>query len=622
MQPAGAPDATGRRAVRGKRPAGPLAEPHHDGSELCVLEKPDAMGRTAVLRLRAPRGSAGKVYLRYVQEGEPRTVAAVVDEQDGDETWWRAALPVTNPVVRYRWLLAGGDAGYGWVNGRGVFPYEVPGSDDFVLSVAAGGPDWHLGAVVYEIFPDRFAASGLGVEPPAWAVPRPWDALPEGRSPRTARELFGGDLLGIEAHLDHVERLGANVLYLTPFFPAGSTHRYDASSFDRVDPLLGGDAALSSLIAAARSRDIRLVGDLTLNHCGATHDWFFRADRDPASPERDFFYFDRAHPHGYATWLGVRSLPTLDWRSEELRDRMGGVARRWLEVGLDGWRIDVANMVGRLGDIDLNHEVARWAHEIVDGALLLAEHGHDFRPDLDGRGWNGVMNYAGFLRPVWWWLAGGGMSTDLFSPAPAPAYDGSDAVSVMRAFRAGVPWEAVLHSWALLDSHDTARFRTVTASRDRHLVGIGLQMTSPGVPMVFAGDEIGLEGEWGEDARRTMPWDCPETWDRVLLEETRRLIALRRSSDALVRGGIRYAHVGPDAVAYLRETRAERLLCLASRDVHAPVRLPLAALGTRGLETLYGGDAVLEGGDAVLPGDGPAFSIWKLEEAAPGGPVR
>jgi alpha-glucosidase len=171
----------------------------------------------------------------------------------------------------------------------------------------------------------------------------------------------------------------------------------------------------------------------------------------------------------------------------------------------------------------------------------------------------------------------------------------------------------VLHSWTLLDSHDTARFRSVAGSRERQLVGIGLQMTTPGVPMVFAGDELGLEGEWGEDARRTMPWDRPETWDMGLLTDYRRLVKLRRTSEALARGGIRYAHVGADAIAYLRETRSERLLCLAARDDHAPVRLPLAALDARELEPLAGSaEASGSGGEVTLPGEGPAFHVWRL----------
>jgi alpha-glucosidase len=137
-------------------------------------------------------------------------------------------------------------------------------------------------------------------------------------------------------------------------------------------------------------------------------------------------------------------------------------------------------------------------------------------------------------------------------------------------------------------------------------------MTTPGVPMVFAGDELGLEGEWGEDARRTMPWGREDGWDRGLLGTYRRLADLRRSSDALARGGIRYAAVEPDAIAYLRETPGERLLCLAARADHAQVRLPLAALGCRELESVYGDDAVIDRGHAVLPAEGPSFHVWRL----------
>jgi alpha-glucosidase len=121
--------------------------------------------------------------------------------------------------------------------------------------------------------------------------------------------------------------------------------------------------------------------------------------------------------------------------------------------------------------------------------------------------------------------------------------------------------------------------------------------------MVFAGDELGLEGDWGEDARRTIPWDHPERWDTELLAAYREHLRLRRSSDALARGGIRYIHVSDDAVAYLRETRGERLLCLAARTAHTPVLVPFTRL-----ETLYGEDAE----DGVLPADGPAFHVWRI----------
>ncbi|MDQ4029463.1 MAG: glycoside hydrolase family 13 protein [Actinomycetota bacterium] len=570
-----------------------LAGPHHDGSDQYV-ERPDDLGGDALVRLRVPAGGAAGVALRYTRDGEPRVIEA---EQDGE--WWVARFPVANPSVRYRWLLAGGEAGYAWLNGRGLVGHDVPDSDDFVLSLAAGGPEWHLRSVVYEIFPDRFASTGVATEPPAWAISRAWDELPTGRGPETAHEWFGGDLAGIEAHLDHVERLGADVLYLTPIFPAGSTHRYDATSFDRIDPLLGGDEALASLTQAAHARGLRVLGDLTTNHTGVGHEWF--------DERRPFYYFDGER---YESWLGVPSLPKLDWRSEELRERMVAVARRWLEEGLDGWRIDVANMTGRHRDHDLTLEIARELRRAVGDGLLIAELFHDHRGDLRGDGWHGTMDYAGFLKPVWTWLRGDGYDRFLNLPFTPPPASGRAAVAEMRAFRAGVPWQAILHSWTLLDSHDTARFRTVAGSRERQLVGLGLMFTTPGVPMLFAGDELGLEGAWGEDGRRTMPWGREDDWDGAVLQETRKLAALRRSSEALARGGLRYAHVDDDVIAYLRETDSERLLCLASRAPHAPLRLPL---GCRGLDALYGPEAVVAGGFALVPADGPAFHVWRID---------
>ena len=604
-------------------PATLLAEPHHDGSELYV-EGGTEPGERATVRLRAPRGLAERVILRTVHDGEAGVAEAVVVEESEAETWWQADFETTGPITRYRWLLWGGEAGYAWVNGLGRVGHEVPDADDFVHAPAAGGPDWHLGSVVYEIFPDRFASSGLEVETPGWAVRRPWDSPPQGRGPNTPRELFGGDLRGIEAHLDHVERLGANLIYLTPFFPARSTHRYDATTFDRVDPLLGGDEALVSLTRAAHARGICVIGDLTLNHTGDGHEWFLAAQADPVSVERGFYYFDDSLPHGYAAWWGIPTLPKLNYGSAELARRLDRITRRWLEApfDLDGWRIDVANMAGRYRGEDHGHELARATRRALEqarpDALLVAEHGYDYREDLRGDGWHGAMNYAGFMRPVWCWLHGD-LPAELIRtfwgyPVGVATVNGPDAVATIRAFTAGTPWASVLHSWTLVDSHDSARFRTVAGSRDRQLVGVGMQMTLPGVPMVFAGDEVGLEGEWGEDARRTMPWERPDAWDGTLLEEYRRLIALRRGSVALARGGLRYAAVTGEAVAWLRETAGERLLCLASRSAHDPIRLPLAALGCGGLETLYGGDAVSAGGEAALPGDGPAFHVWRLED--------
>ncbi len=585
-----------------------LDDPHHDGSGLHVLERPAALGDSAVVRLRVPRAQiVNRVVLRYERDGEPRSAEAIVDEQTETDVWWRAEFPVTNPVTHYRWLIVGGDTGYEWLNALGRSAHEVPDADDFFITVGDTGPSWHPESVAYEVFPDRFASSGLDAEAPDWAIRPDWDDLPTGRGRPTPRELYGGDLRGIEQRLDHIESLGANLIYLTPFFPAGSSHRYDATTFAHVDPVLGGDEALRSLTAAAHARGIRVIGDITPNHTGNRHEWFEAALRGE-QPERDFYYFDDSIPGGYESWLGHRSLPKLNWQSDELRARFAEVLAKYLDLGLDGWRVDVANMTGRYRDLDLNHDVARWMRAQVGDKLLIAEHGHDFRADLGVRGWHGVMNYSGFLKPLWTWLLRDDPHPEQLEqfwgvPAGVPSLDGETSFAALKRFRAGVPWETIVQSWNLLDSHDTARFRTIAGTRERHLVGVGLQMTMPGVPMIFAGDEIGLEGAWGEDARRTMPWDRRETWDHTFLAEVQLLARIRRASTTLARGGLRYLHVSADAIAFLRETGDERLLVLAARAPHDPISTPFTSL-----ETLYGQDAP----HGVLPADGPAIHIWRI----------
>jgi alpha-glucosidase len=608
----------------------PLHDPHHDGSDLYVPEAPVELGDTVTVRLRVPsEAGVDSVAVRYVTDGDPLVARAEVDEQDDGETWWRASFVVRNPATPYRWLLSGGRVGYAWLTGDGLVGHDVPDTDDFVCATGEDGPAWHREGVVYQVFTDRFARAGEVNGAPDWAVPRSWDELPSGRGPETPREWFGGDLPGVEARLEHLVGLGVTILYLTPFFPARSTHRYDASSFDRVDPLLGGDDALVSLVREAHARGIRVLGDLTINHVGDAHEWFERARGDLDAPERPFFLFDERLEHGYEAWYGIRTLPKLDHRAKELESRLfdgaEAVAQRWLRppYDLDGWRLDVANMAGRSGDVDLTRDVARAvrraALEARSDAVLVAEHSHDARPDLQGDGWHGTMAYMGFTRPMWCWLRGDVVPAELQHrflglPVEVPRLGGQAVTATMRRFRAGIPWRSVIHSWLLLDSHDIARFRVVAGSRERHIVGIGLQMTTPGVPMVFAGDELGLEGSWGEDARRTMPWDRPETWDRELLLAYRTLIGLRRSSAAFAHGGMRYAHVREDAIAYLRETRDDRMLCLAVRASTEEIELPLSRLRCTALEPVLGGEARIEKDTAVLPGDGPAFHVWRLRD--------
>lgn len=607
-----------------------LDQPHHDGSELYVRRGTPQLGEVVPVRVRVPAvGSERAVWVRTVRDGEPRMVEARLEPGDEHERWYVADVPVHNPVTSYRVLLDE-PGGYRWLNGRNVHERDVPDAADFRLTVHDPAPAWLDTSVVYQVFPDRFARAGASDGPvPDWAQPAGWDDEPIGSGPGTATQLFGGDLPGVEARLDHLHRLGVDTLYLTPVFPSRSNHRYDASTFDHVDPLLGGDEALASLSRAVHARGMRILGDLTTNHTGAGHEWFARALGDRASEEADFYYWSEGDP-GYVSWLEHASLPKLNYNAPALASRMvkgpDSVIGRWLAqpFALDGWRIDVANMTGRYADDDLTHEVARTIRatmrEINPDAVLVAEHFHDAGLDLAAGGWHANMNYSAFTRPVWTWLVDPTSTLGFLGmPVPIPRRDGASMVATMRDFDSTVPWNVTTHQWNMLGSHDTARLRTVVGTRERVELAAGLLFTYPGTPAMFAGDEGGLTGTNGEHARVAMPWRDIDAgggprWDAATFEIYRALIALRRASRALREGGMRWAVVRPDVVAYLRETLDERVLVVVARAAWSGVDLPRHLLAPGALpENLYGGADLDVRPDALhVTGDGPGVQVWRL----------
>jgi len=601
-----------------------LAQPHHDGSGLYVSNPVPQLGDTVRVRVRVPHESqVSAVHVRLVPDAEPTFVDAVIDQVAETETWWRADIVCHNPVTSYRFILEGGPAAYQWLNGTGLHERDVPDAADFRLVTFEGPPEWAADAVVYQVFPDRFAKA-MDRPAPDWAVPAEWDDAVD-LSETGSRQLYGGDLDGVVAHLDHLQALGVNVVYLTPFFPSTSNHRYDASSFDRVDPVLGGDEALTRLTAAAHARGMRVLGDFTTNHTGDTHEWFRKALADPECDERGFYFWEDG---GYASWLGFKSLPKLNYDSQVLRQRVfedtGGVVRRWITGpdGLDGWRVDVANMTGRYKAQDVNHEVARQMrqamHDSRPDSLLIGEHCHDYTRDAMGDGWDGVMNYAGFTQPVWTWLRDADFAPKfLSSPLMVPRLGGSAVMETMREFAALVPWRSVQHSFNLVGSHDTTRIRTLVGQDARQVdVAAGLLFTMPGIPMMTYGDEIGMCGDSGEDGRRPMPWDDGakddgDSWDARILEVYRGLISARNASHALRHGGLRWVHADDDVLVFLRESIDQTALVQCARAAHPPIQVSTKHLtGVAGVRTAYGRDLIQSGESVTLTADTPEVNIW------------
>lgn len=608
-------------------------QPHHDGSSLYVGTAAPQLGETVTVWLRVPGAvRATAVHVRTTPDTEPDFQTACLDaERTGhavggygtNDQWWRTEIVVRNPITNYRFLVESELTEKFWVTATGLSSGDLPDTTDFRLVTAAAPPGWTDEAIVYEIFPDRFARSTAAgpLEPgelPQWATASEWDAdkvIPDGE--RTSGQVFGGDLDGIAEHLDHIAELGADTIYLRPVFPAQSCHRYDASSFDRVDDIVGGDVALERLSKTVHERGMRLIGDITTNHCGAGHEWFRTAQRDPDSPEHGMFYFDENG--NYDSWYGVPSLPKLNWQNPLVIERMTETVSRWLPL-YDGWRVDVANMTGRRGEVDVNHAVAReLATQILDRqpqAMVIAEHNHDAGPDLDRGGWQGTMNYGGFTRPMWTWLRSADLDFENFigEPGGVPRRGGQDVVRTMRLFAARMSWRSLVHSWQLLDSFDVARMRTVTGSRAAHLVAVGLQATLPGTPMICAGSELGLQGRWGEDARTPMPWNRPQEIDQPTWDGFQALFTARRQEPTLHRGGLRWLHVDDDTMVFLRETAEESMLVAAHRAAAPAVELSLDA----DLVPFYQATAVgCDSGRVQLPATaGPLLQIWRVSGQA------
>jgi alpha-glucosidase len=367
---------------------------------------------------------------------------------------------------------------------------------------------------------------------------------------------------------------------------------------------------------------MRLMGDLTTNHCGDTHEWFQAALADPNAPEAQFYFF-QDHPHTYDAWWNLKEMPIFDHRSLELRRRLydgpDSVVARWLGPhALDAWRIDVANMTGIHGAINLSREVAttirRTMAQVTAESFLQAESNHDASRDLLGDGYQGTMNYAAFTRPLWQWLLPPQTRPYAHGKYPMlPNLPGRLIVRAMRELAGVTPWQGTLHAMNLIGSHDTHRVISLLGDPKLVDVAFGMLAAYPGVPMIYAGDEIGLATLGPEYARIPMPWAHPERWDQRRLAHTRALFGVRAQSVALQRGGLRWLSIGDDALTFLREAPGETVLVHAARASHTPVQIPAMVVGTE-LAGLAGSADLLAdaGGMITLPAHGPAFGMWRL----------
>ena len=597
--------------------------PHHDGSDLYVSNSAPKIGDKVTLKVRVPKVyTFDEAYIRLYEDAEPRTHKLQEKSSSKTERWFEVKIQIINIHTIYRFVFVGENK-YEWLNAKGLFDHDVHSNNDFQIVAIPENPKWINKSVFYQIFPDRFARSGKININPDWAYPRDWNELPRGRSKYTGQELYGGDLYGIEDKLDYLTDLGVNGIYLTPIFPSRSNHRYDATTFDEVDPILGGDKAFKSLIHSAKKKKLRILGDLTSNHCGVGHEWIITAKKNKSSKERSFFYWDKSIKWGYVGWFGLESLPKFNYSSKALRKAVyegkNSIVKKWIspKFGMAGWRIDVGNMTGVQGaenhHVEVMQGIRKAMADVDPDTWLVAENGDFVASDLNGLGWQGAMNYQGFMRPFWNWMNRNPEITGGFQGLPfaMPKIDGEQFFASMQEFNASIPWRSLTASMLILDSHDTARFRTVVlGDRNAHLAAMTMLLTYPGVPSIFAGDEVGLEGSWGEDSRRTINWDDRSGWDVDFYNLVKKLIKLRKESPALINGGLRWVAVEENYLAYLRESKDQSLLILIARSA-VKAEIDLSKYGYSVAETLYGETA--NGDKITIDSKSATEGIWLLK---------
>lgn len=446
--------------------------------------------------------------------------------------------------------------------------------------MAVHTPDWVKHAVFYQVFPDRFARSERTRHPRGIHF-APWGSPPENQG------FQGGDLLGIVDNLDYLTALGINALYLNPVFASASNHRYHTYDYYTVDPLLGGNVALRELLDAAHNRDMHVILDGVFNHASRGF-WAFHhiLETGGNSPYLDWFHVNNwpLHPYppnehippNYAAWWGLPALPKLNVANPGVRDYLLDVAAYWIEFGADGWRLDVPE---EIADAEFWRDFRRVVKQANSDAYLVGEIWHDAVEWLRGDRFDAVMNYV-FSRAALGFFGANTLRTD-YRPG-GYALEPLDAAQFAGAIHHNLSIyqpEIVLAQLNLMDSHDTARALWIVHGDLSALrLCVLFQMTMPGAPCIYYGDELGMTGATDPYCRAAFPWHDENQWNHDLLQFYRRAIHLRRKHPALQAGSYETVHAAAGVYGFIRRAADETLLVLfnTSRQ-QVQVTVPSAA---------------------------------------------
>ncbi|CAM2998897.1 alpha-glycosidase [Paenibacillus sediminis] len=518
-------------------------------------------GQTIHLRLRAKKGDLTKVEAmvgdKYAWDKTMELIPMTVFASDELFDYWECEVKPPFRRLRYGFVLQDGKEKI-WMT-ESDFMKEPPANPDrlfdfpFINPVDVfKTPAWVKDAIFYQIFPERFANGDKSNDPKGV---EPWGGKPR------PDNFFGGDLQGVIDHLDHLTTLGVNAIYFTPIFKATTNHKYDTEDYMQVDPHFGDVETLKKLVKLAHDRGIRIVLDAVFNHSGRTFAPFVDVLKNgEKSKYKDWFHV-RKFPlevidgiPTYDTFAFEPMMPKLNTEHPEVKAYLLKVAEFWIkEVGIDGWRLDVANEV----DHEFWREFRRVVKNANPDAYILGEIWHESSAWLQGDQFDAVMNYP-FTNAV----------LDFFIEQKIDAESFSNYIGKQLG---RYPRQANEVAFNLLDSHDTARLLTLAkGNKDKMKLAALFQFTFTGTPCIYYGDEVGLDGGPDPDCRKCMEWD-PKKQDLGLFSFYQQLISLRKNHSAMRGGTITFldAKANSTKLAYVREDENEKLVIFANNDSKA-----------------------------------------------------
>ena len=471
-----------------------------------------------------------------------------------------------------------------WGGLGNVYDHVPPSFQITVYNQGAKTPDWFKHSVMYQIFPDRFYRKGDKLIPKKGAVYHAdWSDDPcYYKDPDTkeivAYDFFGGNLQGIKEKLGYLKELGISVIYLNPVFESESNHHYDTGDYHKIDPILGTNEDFRELIEAAKAQGIRIIIDGVFSHTGSNSRYFNRAGQydtvgafqSKESPYYEWYNF-RNFPYEYDSWWNFNTLPNVTETTPSYMDFIisapDSVLHHWLNEGVAGWRLDVIDELPEpfsqsfFAELKKSNPEAVMIGEVWEDASHKIAYGVP-REYLCGQEMDSAMNYP-FRTILFDFLKG--------------HVDGQTAQRRFESLRENYPRENFYAMMNLIGSHDVQRAITLLgdaayydgmpaveqsrARLDKEQYNLGAarlmmaalwQMTYPGVPCIYYGDEIGMQGFKDPYNRRPYPWDGG---DLYLREWYKKIIALRNKHTVLQTGSLLPLSADGDTIAYARVIR-------------------------------------------------------------------